>query len=294
MILLYGVLGACIVGIPLVAALLYQSWHTAGLKQQVSNYRTQEEQSLYLTVWTLKEDITAGEKVTRANLEEKKIRVPKEGSMDSSMSDLEQITGKNAKTALTKGTILQADLFYEGEECTDDVRIREISFVQLPVGLKQNEYVDLRISYPDGEDYIVVKHKKTLGLLQEGEESSVTGIRLELSEEEILRLSAAQIDVNTYENTSLYAIQYREDFQQAAVHDYPVNSKVYSLLEWDPNIIERMAFAGERKKRAVLERNLRQYESEGSVSQNTAQEEIATKPSDMTEQEGTPELEIFE
>lgn len=293
MIMLYGFLGACIVGIPLVAALLYQSFHTAGLKQQVSNYRTQEEQSLYLTVWTLKEDITAGEEVTRAKLEEKKIRVPKAGNIDSRMSDLGQITGKNAKTALAKGTIAQADLFYEGEGCTDDMRIKEISFVQLPVGLKQNEYVDLRISYPDGEDYIVVKHKKILGLLQEGDEPKATGIRLELSEEEILRLSGAQIDVNTYVDTSLYAIQYREDFQQEAVHDYPVNGKVYSLLEWDPNVIERMVFTGEQKKRAVLERNLKQYESEGSVSQYEAQEDTVTGPSDMSGQE-VSKLKIFE
>lgn len=293
MILLYGILGACIAGIPLAAALIYQSAHNAGLKQQVSYYQTQEDQSLYLTVWALKEDIAAGEKLTKEKLEEKNVRVSKADNINS-VTDVGQITGKNAKTALAKGTIAQADLFYEGEACTDDVRIREVSFVQLPVELKQNEYIDLRISYPDGEDYIVVKHKKVLGLLQEGEEAQTTGIRLELSEEEILRLSAARIDVNTYEDTALYAIQYREDFQAAAVHDYPVNSRVYSLLEWDPNVVNRMAFAGERKKRAVLERNLSQYESEGSVSRGTAKEDTAAEPSDMTGQEGTSELEIFE
>lgn len=294
--LLCGILGACIAGIPLTASLIYQNQHSESLRAQVSAYKKEKEESRYLTVWTLKRDISAGDPLTKADIEKKEVWIRAAEDINE-LTDLEQITGKCAKTALTKGTIVQSDLFYEGQPCTDDVRVKEITFVQLPVQLEENEYVDIRISYPDGEDYIVVKHKKVLGLLRDNtQEQQIVGIRLEFTEEELLRLSSAQIDVRNYAETTLYAIQYREDFQSEAVPFYPINENVFQLLEWDPNVIDRSSFSGERKRRKVLEQNMVNYrqKSEGSVSQEQSQQNTVAGPSDMTETEESSDLEIFE
>lgn len=295
MILLYGIIGAGITGFPLTAMLTYQNYHSNNLKQQVSYYKNQEEESRYLTVWTLKNGIASGDKLTKENLEKKQIKVQASDNINS-ITDPVQINGKNARIALAKGTIVQEDLFYEGEVCTDDVRLKEVTSLKLPVQLKENEYVDVRISFPNGEDYIVVKHKKVLGLLQEGETLQTVGIRLELTEEELLRISAAEIDVHFYKDTALYAIQYREDFQKAAVHNYPVNENVFDLMQWDPNVIQKSSYKDEQEKRAILEKNLKKYEqaSEGSVSEETLQYDADIQPSDMKVQEGDSELEIFE
>lgn len=97
-------------GIPLVLILIYQCCNTASLNQQVNDYKIQEEQSLYLKVWVLKEDINAGEKITRSNLEKKKNWVL-ESDYIKKIPKLKQITGKRVKKSLKKGTIVREDLF---------------------------------------------------------------------------------------------------------------------------------------------------------------------------------------
>lgn len=295
MILLYGMIGAGITGAPLTGALIRQHNSSEHLKQQVSYYQKQEEESRYLTVWTLKQDIAAGEKLTEGHFEQQQVRVQASDQIGS-ISDIGRVVGKNAKTALAEGTIVQEAFFYEGEVCTDDVRIKEVTSLRLPEQIKENEYVDVRISFPNGEDYIVVRHKKIQGILQDAETSQVTGIRIELTEEEILRLSAAEFDVNSYRDTALYAIQYREDFQKAAVQNYPVNEKVFDLLQWDPNVAQELSFEDEQEKRALLEEHLEKYkqEQERSASEETLQYDTAIQPSDMTGQKNDSELEIFE
>ena len=75
--LLYGITGACIVGIPLTFLLLFQCWRNAGLKQQINSYKELEKENLYMTVWVLKEDIAAGDKITRSDLEKEEKWIPK-------------------------------------------------------------------------------------------------------------------------------------------------------------------------------------------------------------------------
>ncbi len=109
--LLYGAAGACIVGIPLTAVLIFQICSNAALRQQANHYRQWEQQGLYVRVWMLKQDKSVGEKVTRADLEEKKKWIP-ESDYPELLTDIGKITGKKAKTALKKGTVIQSGLLY--------------------------------------------------------------------------------------------------------------------------------------------------------------------------------------
>lgn len=111
MALLYGAVGACIVGIPLAVLLILQICSSTALKRQVIDYKQLEKQGLYLHVWTLKQDIPAREKVTRADLLQKKIWVP-ETEYPTYVTQIGQITGKKAKTALKKGAVIRADMLY--------------------------------------------------------------------------------------------------------------------------------------------------------------------------------------
>lgn len=108
---MYGMIGACIAGIPLALLLISQSCSCEELKQQLLYYKKCEQQGLYLYVWTLNKDIAAGKKVTRADLEKKKEWVSESDDIDTAM-DIQQITGKKTKAALKKGTVMQADLLY--------------------------------------------------------------------------------------------------------------------------------------------------------------------------------------
>lgn len=107
--LLYGMIGSCAAGIPLAAVLLFQIHSNAALTRQINRYEQHEQNGLYLYVWTLKHDIAAGEKITRADLEQKKVWVLQTDHPERSM-DPEQITGKKAVRDLKKGTVMDSSL----------------------------------------------------------------------------------------------------------------------------------------------------------------------------------------
>lgn len=273
--------------------LFRQNMQSKELKKQVAYYRKLEQESRYLTVWTLKKDLKAGDNIKKSDLSEVNVQV-RNGAHVSGMADSKAIIGKHVKTALKKGTLIQPDLIYEGEVNQDDLRIKELSCLKLPQQIQENEYIDIRIGFPDGEDYVVVKHKKVLALLVDEESKTTLGIRLELSEEEILRISAACIDVNAYKNTQLYAIEYKADFQKAAKHNYPINQKVFDLLQWDPNVAEHTSFRGEERKRVILEKNLKLYQREPEEISFAESGMGQSQPSDTASQDGDSELELFE
>ncbi len=113
--LLHGMIGACITGIPLAVLLLFQIHDCTALRHQISDYQRCEQNGLYLYVWTLKQDISAGDKITKTDLEQKKAWVPQNTSYAKSM-DLRQFTGKKAVCNLKKGTVLQTDLLSSGKK----------------------------------------------------------------------------------------------------------------------------------------------------------------------------------
>lgn len=104
---LYGIIGACMAGIPLALLLLFQTCSNVRLKQQILDQKEWEKQGLYLYVWTLNTDRSAGEKVTRAHLEKKKIWVSESDLVDMNM-DIHQIIGKKTKTDLKQGYVICA------------------------------------------------------------------------------------------------------------------------------------------------------------------------------------------
>ena len=103
--MLYIMIGVCAAGIPLVFLIISQNINNAALKRQILSYKEYEKQGLYLYVWILKKDISAGEKVTRAHLEGKKIWVS-ESELINIKKDIHQIIGKKAKTDLKQGHVI--------------------------------------------------------------------------------------------------------------------------------------------------------------------------------------------
>ena len=62
-------------------------------------------------------------------------------------------------------------------------------------------------SFPNGEDYVVIRQLPVEAILTH--EETAYGITVSISEEDLLRLSGARVDVNCYEGTYLYAAVYQ-------------------------------------------------------------------------------------
>lgn len=257
MMLLAAAAGALIIGIPLTGALYYEKQDKGQVREQLAYYQKLQDQYHYASVYVLTEDVVAGDELTTSMLQERRIQSTEDLSGLSAFT-IDDLLGKRLKVSLAKGSTIYTDMVYEGAVIADDERRVEITETYLPETLRENEFVDIRIAFPDGEDYIIMSHKRIYQLLRD-EEQQVKAVVLRMQEEELLRYQSACVDMKTYQDTKLYALQYTGEYQTSAEEFYPVNAAVFRLLSWDPNIISLFVVESETERRSVLEGHLQKY-----------------------------------
>ena len=101
--------------------------------------------------------------------------------------------GQKAKVDLHAGTILTKDLTYEDEALSADARKVEYNIITLPSQIQTGDYIDVRLTLPGGQDYIVVSHKEVEIPTISGVDSE-SCIWMQLSEAEILTMSSAIVE----------------------------------------------------------------------------------------------------
>lgn len=120
------------------------------------------------------------------------------------------------------------------EIITKDTRECEIGIANLMLDQRVNDYVDIRIMFPTGEDYIVCSKLKVKKLALDD-----CIFYANLNENEILTLASATIDAYTITGTKIYVTRYVENnLQDEAIPNYPVRTDTLSLIASDPNILE--------------------------------------------------------
>lgn len=145
-----------------------------------------------------------------------------------------------AKVSMKKNTVLTRDTISKGNNTTsDDVRKQEYNVIVLPTQIQTGDYVDVRLSMPNGQDYIVVSKKSVELPVIDGVDSEST-IWLNLSEDEILSMNSAIVDAAKIQGTKLYATTYTEPgIQNAATPTYTTSKEVLKQIADDPNIVEK-------------------------------------------------------
>ena len=249
---LLGVFITMIIAAIVIAGLLWMMYKQKNEKEEIENSKE--------TVYVLKKDVTAGTNIAKTNdkgeisisdiltaVEVTKDAVPKTA-----------ITASNYKTAITanslfkidlkSSTVLSTEMIIESEDKTqDDIREQEFNVIVLPTQLKENDYIDIRLQLPSGEDYIVVAKKKVL-------KADEITMWINLSEDEILTLSNAIVEAYQIEGSKLYATTYIEPgIQNKATVTYVPTLSVSQLINSDPNVVqEAKNKLGERLKNEIL------------------------------------------
>ena len=270
--------GAILAGIPLTAMLLYERKNVQLTRQDLNYYETLQEQYDYTSMFVMTQDVTAGEELTADMIREQRVQSTEDLSLVQPLTQ-EDLVGKRLKVSLTKGAAICADVVYEGAPVTDDERRIELRGLDLPQTLRENEFVDIRIAFPNGEDYLVVGHKRVYRIIRD-DEGEVLAVQVRFLEEELLRYQAACVDVKTFRDTRLYAVQYTGEFQAAGQVFYPVNRDVFRLMQWDPNIVELFLVEEEQEQRSVLEAGLERFlleESEETEENNDPKQSAEEK-----------------
>ena len=179
------------------------------------------------TVYVATQDISTGDQlVDGVNVAQQEML----NGMDDTLFATEDDLGYAALIDIPTGSAVQKNMVAQ-QEITDDERIVEVSSVNLTTTQHSNDVVDIRILFPDGEDYILLS-KQTIRNL------NGTTFQLQLTEDELLTFNSAIVDAYTY-GAKLYTTKYiSSQIQQDATPFYPVKQETLDLINSDPNIVE--------------------------------------------------------
>lgn len=208
------------------------------------NKKQETEEGVLTYAYSLIKDVKSGEEITSSMVQSVLVTekaVPK-GAFASKVNtgtkgketwtDKAFPAGYKSKVNLTAGTILSNDLVYEGEKLANDLRYVEYNMLVLSTTVNIGDYIDIRLTFSNGQDLIVVSKKEI---------KTMTGdtIGLELTEGEVLMMNSAIVEAYIMPTSKLYAIQYVEPgIQEAATKTYVPTTEVQGLMGRNPNITE--------------------------------------------------------
>lgn len=170
------------------------------------------------------------------------------------------VLGKRLKVASSMYTYVSSPLLYQANKIDHDLRELEFNYLFVPRKASQGDYVDLRIKFPSGQDYIVLSKKMITDIerlySQENNLQEET-LWMHLNEEEIIRIGSAVVDA--YLNKAqLYIIEYVEpSIQDPSAITYPENFPVLEMISMDQGLISQAQAALLLEKRTRLENSLK-------------------------------------
>lgn len=193
-------------------------------------------------------DIIAGDKITSDNIVEKRVYA---SQPTETYYMLEEEEGNLALVDIPKDTQITKTMTTKNQVSSE---IREVQYdvINLSNNVYNNDTIDVRLSYPNGESYVVLSKKDIKGIVAE-----VPTCFFWLNEEEIHRMSAAIVDAGLYPGSKLTTTKYIEaNIQDESVVTYTPSIAILTLLESDPNILERCSQELNKEVRKALENRL--------------------------------------
>ncbi|WP_010250316.1 SAF domain-containing protein [Acetivibrio cellulolyticus] len=210
---------------------------------KVKSYEKQIEQSLR-TVYVPIEDLKYNTKLEESMFDTIEIlsSLPKDQYMDK------EDFGKLLKTDLKAQTPLMKYML-QADKVDDDLRDAEFNTLTLQTNIAKNDFVDVRIRFPNGEDYIVLSKKKVNDI-----KLNTGTIWININQRELITVSSATVDAYLRKGTKLYVVKYvQPQTQKGAKTTYPFNADVQKVMMADPNILEKASIALTTQARADLE-----------------------------------------
>ena len=140
----------------------------------------------------------------------------------------------NTNTVITPKFVVQSS-----EIVTDDTRQEQYNMITLPVDLMTNDYVDIRLKTPSGQNFIVISKAQVDVPMNSDGSYVVDTIRVNLREDEILAMSSAIVEAYGLKGSELYVTKYVDPaMQEAALPTYTPNAAVTAQIQSNPNIVE--------------------------------------------------------
>jgi hypothetical protein len=221
--------------------------------------------------------ISAGDTVTEKNMEIRKVY----SSQPVESFITKETIGKTALINIPVNTQILKTMITDTFISTD-LREMEYEIINISSNIINNDQIDVRIFFPNGEDYIILSKKHIKGLSLDSPHCL-----LWLTEEEILRMSSAIVDAYLYSGAKIYITKYIEPIlQQASYITYEPSLSSLLLIQNNPNILETATNELSKQVRKAMENRLADSygisveEIEWELSPNQRQKDTAVSAPD--------------
>lgn len=197
------------------------------------------------TCYELNYDVKSGTVVEEADLSQ--VEMPEKSAVGY-VQNINDVLGKRYVTNIGAGTVLHDSLVYEND-LTGDLRYLDVVFDEIPIGLEPGDYVDVRISFGIGQDFLAMSRKEVIQI-----NSKV--VKLVVNEKDVHTYESMNADKGEYASVRIYGTQYiQAGTQKEITNYYPIRMDALTQVVQDPNItgsIEQYSYAS----RELLESQL--------------------------------------
>ena len=188
-----------------------------------------------VTAYVLNRDIKSGEKVTVdmfTPISTYQSMVPQNYINSANVASLDENKALIAKIDMSKNTVVTTNsVVTEDQTVTNDIRTMEYNMFTLPINVDIGDFVDIRITFPNGQDYIIASKKEIKNI-------QGNTITFELPEQDILMLNSAIVESYIMTASNIYIAKYVEPgLQEKATNTYTPTAEVVKLIASDSNIV---------------------------------------------------------
>ena len=188
-----------------------------------------------VTAYVLNRDIKSGEKVTVdmfTPISTYQSMVPQNYINSANVASLDENKALIAKIDMSKNTVVTTNsVVTEDQTVTNDIRTIEYNMFTLPINVDIGDFVDIRITFPNGQDYIIASKKEIKNI-------QGNTITFELPEQDILMLNSAIVESYIMTASNIYIAKYVEPgLQEKATNTYTPTAEVVKLIASDSNIV---------------------------------------------------------
>ena len=192
-----------------------------------------------------------------------------------------------AKVDIKTNTVITSDLVAQGNsELEKSAREEEYNMIVLPSDLTTNDYVDIRLMLPSGQDFLVVTKKQVTIPGEEQGTPVADTIKMTLNEAEIKTMSNAIVDAYQILGSKLYAVKYTDGgIQEAITADYMPGGGTVEMISKNPDIVDRAkSELAERQQHGandyranIINPAIQNSSTDGQENLTTKMQESATK-----------------
>jgi hypothetical protein len=183
-------------------------------------------------IWTINKAVKVGDQVQESDLTRE--TVPVTAVPEGAVQDTSEVIGKYYKLSFGAGIPLTKDLFMD-DELKGPVYIRDVFLDSVPVGIMPNDYIDIRVVLPGGEEFVAFSHRRIESLYQKA-------IKMKMTESDLWLWTSILVDRSLYKGYGLkiYATKYEDPgLPNEAKPYYPLRKEVIDIASISKNLSKK-------------------------------------------------------